>query len=422
MRNARSTENYGSSDIVITGVGVTSAIGQGKADFTSALLEGRHAFGVMQRPGRQQDTSFLGAELPPLVYPDSLSKKLLRAASLTGQAALVTLAEAWEEARLEELDSERVGLVIGGSNVQQREIGELQRKYEGRAPFLAPSYGLSFMDTDLCGFCTEQFGIRGFAYTAGGASASGQLAVIQAVQAVQAGQVDACIAMGALTDLSFWECQALRSLGAMGSDRYALHPELACRPFDRDRDGFIYGEGCAAVVVERAYSAEQRGLVPYARVAGWGIGTDGNRNPNPSCEGEMRVIAQALGKAGLAPGAIDYVNPHGTGSGIGDETELKALRDSGLSHARINATKSITGHGLTAAGTVEIAATLLQMRQSRLHPTRNLEHPMDDSLRWVGGRAEPHAIGHALSLSMGFGGINTALIVSRWEDTYAFGR
>lgn len=322
-----STRNYNLSELLITGIGVTSAIGQGKTAFTSALMHGQHAFGVMQRPGRQKGTAFLGAEIPILSYPESLSKRLLRTASFSGQVAMITLHEAWSEAKLDAVDPIRIGLVIGGSNIQQRDLMLTCEAYADRIHFIRPSYGLSFMDSDLCGLCTEQFGIRGLAYTVGGASASGQVAIINAIQALQTGRVDICIAMGALADLSYLECQGLRSLGAMGTDRYATEPALACRPFDKNHDGFIYGESCGAVVIERVRSAIDRRVQPYAVISGWAMGMDGNRNPNPSYEGEVGVIQKALQQAKLSPQEIDYINPHGTGSMIGDETELKALRD-----------------------------------------------------------------------------------------------
>jgi malonyl-ACP decarboxylase len=113
--------------------------------------------------------------------------------------------------------------------------------------------------------------------------------------------------------------------------------------------------------------------------------------------------------AGCRPEEIDYVNPHGTGSIVGDQTELQALSECGLATARINATKSLIGHGLSAAGTVEVIATLLQMRAGRLHPTRNLDNPIDLKFRWVRGVAVDHLVENALTLSMGFGGVNTAL-------------
>jgi len=402
-------KNQNQSELLITGVGITSAIGQGKAAFTPALMQGQHAFRVMQRPGRQKDTSFIGAEIPSLSYPERFSKRVLRTASFSGQVAMVTLQEAWDEANLAAVDPSRIGLVIGGSNLQQRDLIQTYENYKDRAHLVRPTYGISFMDSDLCGLCTEQFGIRGFAYTVGGASASGQVAILQAIQAVQTGQVDICIAMGALMDLTHWECQALRSLGAMGTDRYADEPAMACRPFDKNRDGFIYGESCGAVVIERADFAMSRQIKPYAILSGWAVAMDGNRNPNPSYEGEVQVIRRALEQGNLSPQEIDYINPHGTGSTIGDAIEIKAIQDCQLSHAYINATKSITGHGLSAAGTVEIIATLIQMKESRLHPTRNLENPINSSFNWVRGQSVPHDIKHALSLSMGFGGINTAI-------------
>ena len=398
------------TELVVSGMGVVSAIGQGKADFSAALLAGRSAFGVMQRPGRRRDDApLLGAEIAELSVPPGVPRQLLRTASLSATAALCVVQEAWDEADLGQLDPQRLGLIVGGSNVQQRELVNLHDSYRDRIDFLRPTYALSFMDTDLCGFCTAHFGIQGLAYSVGGASASGQLAVIQAAQAVLSGQVDACIAVGALMDLSYWECQGFRSIGAMGSDRFAATPELACRPFDRDHDGFIYGECSGAIVIESGQSARRRAGAGYARLTGWGLAMDGNRNPDPSLQGETRAIRAALAQAGWSPAQVDYVNPHGTGSIVGDETEVRALRECGLDHAHLNATKSLVGHGLSAAGAVEIIATLLQMRAGRLHPTRNLDNPIDAQLRWVEPAGTAHTIRNALTLSMGFGGMNTAL-------------
>ena len=398
-----------SGNLVITGLGVVSAIGQGRDAFAAALFEGRHAFGVMQREGRQRDSAFLGAEIPALRLPAEVTPRVIRAASLTSQAALATVAEAWNDARLAAVDPERIGLIVGGSNFQQRALLNEQGAHAGRAEFVSPSYALSFLDTDVCGFCTAQFGIRGPSFTVGGASASGQLAIIQGARAVLSGEVDACIAVGALMDLSYWECQALRSAGAMGTDRYASDPSRACRPFDAHRDGFIFGESCGAVVIEAERPAA--GREPYARLLGWGISMDANRGADPSLDGEVRAIDKALRMAGLAAADIDYINPHGSASVLGDQTEVAAIRACGLHRARINATKSITGHGLTAAGAVEVVATLLQMRAGRLHSTRNLETPVDPSLNWIRDRPENHCTRLALTLSIGFGGINTALVL-----------
>jgi len=398
---------------VVTGMGVIAATGQGKAAFARALFAGETGYGVMQRPGRQRDSAYLGAEIGEIVFPPTITRQTVRAASLSAQAALVVLEEAWTEARLSDVDPRRIGLIVGGSNVQQRKLVQIQDNYRDSPAFLRPTYALSFMDSDLCGFCTAQFGIRGLAYTVGGASASGQLAIIQAAQAIVTDQVDVCIALGALMDLSHWECRGFRALGAMGSDRFASEPALACRPFDRDHDGFIFGESCGAVVLESLESSRRRGLETWAALRGWGMVMDGNRNPDPSLDGETDAIRNALDAPGWRPAEIDYVNPHGTGSIVGDETELEALHACGLEGARLNATKSLIGHGLSAAGTVEVIATLLQMQAGRLHPSCNMENPIDPSLNWVGNRSIDHPVEKALTLSMGFGGINTALCWQR---------
>jgi malonyl-ACP decarboxylase len=401
---------------LVTAIGVVSSIGQGKQDFIAGLLAGKSKFAALQRPGRQGAPPFLGAELEPLVLPSEMAG-IARGASLSAQAAMVAVHEAWREALLGDVDPTRIGLVVGGSNVQQRELTLQQDRYREKQAYLRPSYAMSFMDTDLCGCCTAQFGIRGPAFTVGGASASGQLAIAQAAQMVRSKQVDVCIVVGALMDLSSWECQGFRSLGAMGSDRFATQPARACRPFDADRDGFIYGESCAALVIEAASLSRRprAGLEPYAWLRGSGICSDANRNPDPSLEGESRAIAAALASSEWHAGQIDYVNPHGSGSVVGDSTELAAIKACGLRSAYLNTTKSLIGHGLSAAGVVEAAATLLQLRTGQLHPSLNLEHPIDEDMNWVRGSTVAHRIRRALTLSFGFGGINTALCWERYE-------
>jgi len=402
-------KNSTAPDILITGVGVTSACGVGKDAFLAGLLAAKNSYGVMQRPGRQRGSQFLGAELAALDAQGLTCMQGIRRASFAAQVAALTLHEAWRDARLDSVDPARIGLVIGGSNLQQRDLVQAVEAHGSRPQYMRPTYALTFMDTDVCGICTQAFGIRGAASTVGGASASGHIAVVHAMQALRDGQVDFCIAVGGLMDVSYLECHAFRSIGAMGSDRYADAPALACRPFDRQRDGFIYGEACGAIVLERATSAGRDGVTPYARVSGHSVVMDGNRNPDPSYDGEVRAIRTALSQARIDAAHIEYVNPHGSGSVVGDETELRALACCGLTHAWINATKSITGHGLSAAGALEIVATVLQMRAGVLHPTRNLEEPIDPGFNWVSAQPVAVKVRRALNLSFGFGGINSAI-------------
>ncbi|MBL4889469.1 MAG: polyketide beta-ketoacyl:ACP synthase, partial [Candidatus Lindowbacteria bacterium] len=185
----------------------------------------------------------------------------------------------------------------------------------------------------------------------------------------------------------------------------------ACRPFDKDRDGFIYGESCAAVVLERPNHDRASARKNYGSIAGTSVVMDGNRNPDPSLDGEMKAIRDAIDRAGLSAEEIDYINPHGSGSVIGDETEVRAITESGLKHAWMNSTKSITGHGMSSAGAVELVAILIQMQESRLHPSRNLADPISTECNWVGESSMSHEIQNALNISLGFGGMNTALVV-----------
>lgn len=408
--------------VCISGIGITTSIGQGKDQVMPALFKGEHNFATMQRPGRQLPESaasssipeFIGCEIVALTMPDSIPDHLLRNSSLSARVALSTIHEAWVDANLTDMDPVRIGLIVGGSNLQQRELVLIQQRYTGKENFLRPAYGLSFMDTDIAGVCCEAFGIKGFANSIGGASASGQLAVIQAAKAVACGAVDVCIALGALMDISYWECQSLRSLGAMGSNNFGDRPQHASRPFDSDRDGFIYGEACAAIVIERKSNEARKNTFSGVCISGTGFTNDANRNPNPSCEGEVRSIELALEQARLTPRDIDYISPHGTGSIIGDETELAALMQCNLNHAHINSTKSILGHGLTAAGAVEIAVAALQMQQGILHPSRNLIHPIRSEFQWVKDKLQEKSIANALSMSMGFGGINTTVCLSNF--------
>lgn len=404
--------NATAPEIVVTGIGVASGLGHGKASLIDGLLAGRDVFSVLSRPGRQAPdgkTTFMGVEMPD--PPELLSKRVARTAGFGARVAVAVLDEAWREAELADVDPERIGLVVGGSNLFSREQLLAVRDYAGRQAFIPPRHGHVFLDSDLCGLCTSTFPIRGFANTVGAASASGSVAVIQAAEAVRTGRVDVCIALGALQDVSYVDLLGFRALGALGAPRFEGRPGKACRPFDAQHDGFLYGESCAALVLRRAGEAGRGygALIGSAQVA------DGQRGPEPDPAGQKRVIARALGQAGLRAADIDYVNAHGTGTPKGDEVELETLRELGLGEAWVNATKSVIGHGLSAAGAVELAAVLLQMRAGSLHPTRNLEHPPEPSLRYVMASPQPHRIRHALKLSFGFGGVDTALIVRASE-------
>jgi malonyl-ACP decarboxylase len=344
-----SAMNVQPSSLVITGVGIITAIGQGKANFIEALLSGRTAFGYLKRPGREGSSDgaqkFIGAEIvnPTLTTLQPEHNRLLRNASLSTQFALLAALEAWQDAQLHtaDLDLERVGLVIGGSNLQQREQAQVWQHHAATPQFVSPSYGLTLWDTDLMGVLSQALQIQGEGYSIGSASASGAMAIIHAARQIQSGQMDVSVAVGALFDLSSWECYGLRNLGAMGSTRFQDQPQAACRPFDRASDGFIYGEGSGVLILESAEHAQRRGAQVYGRLLGWGSALDGNRQANPNQAGEIRAMVAALQMAGLHAAQINYVNTHGTSSPLGDKTEVAALKAAGMQQSHSPAIHSL---------------------------------------------------------------------------------
>lgn len=395
-------------DIVFAGIGAACGLGYGKAALIDGLLAGRDVFGPLTRPGRaapEGAAPFLGVEMadPPPILPPRLARTI----GFGTAVAVAVVDEAWREAGLEAVAPERIGLVVGGSNLFAREQALMARDYAARPNLVPPRAGHVYLDSEMCGLLTSVFAIRGFAFSVGAASASGTVAVIQAAEAVRSGRVDACIALGALQDVSALDLLGMRSLGALGAPRFAERPGLACRPFDADHDGFLYGECSAALVLCRGDLAGPGygALVGAAQVA------DGSRGPEPDGAGQRRAIAQALAQAGLRPGDVDYVNAHATGTPKGDEVEAATLAEAGLGHAWVNASKSVLGHGLSAAGAVEVAAVLLQMRAGRLHATRNLMQPVGPPLRHVMGASVTQPVRHALKTSFGFGGTDAALVI-----------
>ncbi len=396
--------------IAVIGIGVACGLGHGKEAFRKGLFEAPNVFSYLKREGREPpegETPFIGVEMPD--PPTLLPPRLARTATLSSRVAISVLDEAWNEAGLDKVDPERIGLIVGGSNLMTRERVIALRDYSDRLAYVPPRHGHMFLDTDICGLCTATYPIRGFAYSVGAASASGSVAIIQAMEAIRSGRVDVCIALGALQDLSNHDLQAMRAMGALGSTRFADSPADACRPMDADHDGFIYGEACAALILCRADKVDGGKL--YGEILGASQVADGSRGPEPSTEGQVRAANLALVEAGLTVADIDTVNGHATSTPTGDDTELETYRTLGLEHARINATKSILGHGLSAAGAIEVAAVLIQVEEGRLHPNRNLETPLDPRFGWVGTNYEPHQIRHALKFSFGFGGVDTALVI-----------
>jgi malonyl-ACP decarboxylase len=392
-------------EVVITGIGVCTAIGAGVEAFAEALRRGDCVASSGGAP-RISDFEFASDRVSPR------TRQAARRAPLSTQVSLAVALEAWQHACLFD-DSpyapEDAGLIVAGQNLSLNYAYELAARYRDRLDYVPASHAVNFMDTSQVGFISEALDIRGEGFTIGGASASGNTGLIAGLRQVASGHSAVCAVVGAMTELSPLEIQSLSTVGAMALDG-------VCRPFDRDRSGFVYAQGSACLILENAKGARRRGQPILGILRGGAQCLDANRSTDPSPEGEVRVMQNALADAGVAPSDIDYVNTHGTASAVGDPIEFDALREVFGAHfpdVWLNSTKALTGHCLTAAGVVEAAATLIQMNDGFLHPTCGLEHPLGEGGRFVGPASVEAKCRFALSNGFGFGGINTAIVIER---------
>lgn len=410
---------------VVTGLGVVCAAGRDPVEFGSALRAGRS--GITRQSGErvaEEGWPDRTAMIEDFVLADALAcceglpAPLLDTARRTVarspygvQVATVAALQAWISAALPTASAPpgRTGLVVAGSNLNGGYAWRQQARFARDPAYLPPTFALHYQDTDHVGTLSQLLGIRGEGFTVGGASASGNVGIIQGARLIESGALDVCLVVGALTELSPMELRSYCNLrAAAAGDRTS--PGFGA-PFDSAHRGFVPGEGCAVLVLESDASAARRGVPSLAELRGYAQRLDANRLADPSAAGEVGTMTAALDRAGLPPAAIDYVNTHGTGAPLGDAAELQALREVfGPAGPWLNATKALTGHCLSAAGVVEAVATVIQLRDSFVHPTVGLTTPVDDSHRFVGPTARDVPLRHALSNSFGFGGISTSVV------------
>ena len=350
----------------------------------------------------------------PLAAPEldvATLRRMGRGASLSVRATVAVAREATGAAKL---PAEEVGIVVAGSNLQLGRAWQAHEKYRTEPAYLSPRHGYEFYDTHIMALVAEILELRGPGFTVGGASASGNVAVMAGLDMVRHGRATACLVVGPLPELSPAERQAL---GAMG----ALAPEGgACRPFDRSATGFVPGEACAAVLLESDASAAARGAAPLAEIAGAWSGLGGSHLPAPDVDSELRAMVGALHDAGADLAELDYVSAHATSTPAGDAVECEALRRFLGARARevpVNATKSLVGHALHAAGVVELVALIMQMQGGFIHGTAGLADPIAEDVWLVGPQALDRRIGLGLSNSFGFGSIATSVAVRSIEGT-----
>ena len=411
--------------VVITGMGLITALGNDVASNWAAMLEGRSGIRRIEAFDPSRVDSQVAGEVRDFDASHVLDRKELRRTDRYIAFGLVGAREAMDQAglpaRLEGEEAERTGVILGtglggvGTLVDGITTNAL-RGPDRISPFLVPM-GIPNVGA---GQVAINFGMTGPNFTTVSACATGGHALGEATETIIRGDADTMIAGG--TEAGIYEPMvggfaSMRALSTRNDD-----PEGASRPFDKARDGFVIGEGCGVVVLEALEHAEARGATILAEVCGYGATADASHItlPAPGGIGAVRAARRALEKAGMSPDEIDHVNAHATSTPEGDKAELQAIRTifgDRAGDVSVTANKSMIGHTLGAAGAIEAIVTVLTMREGCIPPTINLEDPDDaaEGLDLTPNVAARRDISTAISNSFGFGGQNTAIVFRRWD-------
>jgi len=403
--------------VAITGIGPVTPIGIGRDAFWKGLRTARSAVRRVTRFDPAPFRSHVAAEVDdfdPANYVDPRrARRLDRCSLLALGAARLALSDAGIE--LDREDPDRVGTMmgtaLGGVAFAEAEHGKYLK---GGLRAVEPGLALTvFVGASSCNLAIE-LGISGPNITNGMSCASGAIAIGEAFRCIQRGEADLMLAGGAeapLSPLAYGAFAIIRAMSTRNDD-----PATASRPFDRDRDGFVMGEGAAVLVLEERERARARGAPIYAEIVGYGLTNDAHHMTAPRPDGRQatRAMQHALDAAGVAAEAVDYVNAHGSSTPLNDPTEALAIRALMGRHAervRISGTKGYYGHPLGASGAIEAGICALAGRRGWLPPSVNLQQPDPacelDYVRGEGESAQPE---YLLSNSFGFGGINAALL------------
>jgi len=409
--------------VVVTGVGLVSPLGDGTSVTWQGLLEGRSGVGPITRFDATEYPSRIAGEVPdfdPLKYID---KKELKKSDRFIQLALAAAEGAMDDSglQIDEAAASRVGVIIGsgigGLPLIERTHEKLVEKGPSRvSPFFIPGLIVNM----AAGQVSIRYGARGPNSAPCTACTSGLHAIGDAYRQIQYGHADAMIAggtEGVVTPLSVAGFCAMRALSTRNDE-----PELASRPWDRDRDGFVIGEGAGIVILEELSRAVARQAPIYAEIVGYGMSGDAYHisAPQPEGIGAADVMRAVLEDADLEASQVGYINAHGTSTELGDSAEVQAIKEVFGEHAyrlAVSSTKSCTGHLLGAAGGLETGVLALALHHQVLPPTINLEQPSEDcDLDFVPGTARPTDFEIGLTNSFGFGGSNGALLLKRFSS------
>ncbi|HRN93092.1 MAG TPA: beta-ketoacyl-ACP synthase II [Chitinophagales bacterium] len=401
--------------VVITGIGAITPIGNTASEFWSGLLNGKSGAAPITRFDTTKFKTRFACEVKNFDPLNFFEKKDVKRFDRYAQFAMVAASEAIADAGItdEKLNKDRIGVIwasgIGGLEIFEEEV--VQFALGDGTPRFNPFFIPKMIADIAAGQISMKFGFKGPNYAPVAACASSNIALANAFDLIRLGKADVIVAGGV---------GGFNSMKAMSERNDA--PETASRPYDKDRDGFVMGEGGAGLILEELEHALARGAKIYGEIAGSGLSADAYHltAPHPEGEGAARVMQYTLADAGLKPEDIDYVNTHGTSTPLGDNAELIAIKKVFGEQAynlNISATKSMTGHLLGGAGAVEAIASLLAVQNDIVPPTINhfTDDPeIDSKLNLTFNQAQKRTVRAALSNTFGFGGHNAAVIIKKY--------
>jgi 3-oxoacyl-[acyl-carrier-protein] synthase II len=408
--------------VAVTGVGLVSPLAIGTEETWSSLLRGESGIGAITQFDTEGFPAKIAGEVPDFAAEDYLDTKLIRRSDRFIQLGLVAAQFAVDDAQLpfESIGRDRIGAIVGSGigglkTIESTHKTLLDRGVGRISPFFIPSLASNM----TAGQITIRYGITGPNSAPATACSTGLHAIGDAFRLIQHGYADAMLAGGSeavISPLAVGGFCAMKALSTRNDE-----PQKASRPWDRDRDGFVMGEGSGILVLEEMTAARNRGAEIYAEVVGYGMSGDAYHisAPHPDGAGARRVMELAIADAGLEPTDVDYINAHGTSTPLGDESEVTAIKSLFGDHAyklAVSSTKSATGHLLGAAGGLETGILALATRDQVLPATLNLDNPSEGcDLDFVPLEARPAKLDVALTNSFGFGGTNAALAMRRWD-------
>jgi 3-oxoacyl-[acyl-carrier-protein] synthase II len=403
--------------VVVTGVGVVSPLGTGNRKNWDALVAGKSGIGLITRFDAAEMPVKIAGEVTDFVAEEFIDKKEIKKMDLFIQYSLAAAQFAMEDSGLviDEGNAERVGVLVGAGlgglpTIERYHSAFLEGGYKKISPFFIPMLIINLAP----GHISIKYGAKGPNISSVSACATATHSIGDAYHIIRRGDADAMIAGGTestVTPLGIGGFAVMKALSDRNDD-----PQAASRPFEKNRDGFVLGEGAGIIVMEEYEAAKKRGAKIYAEVVGYGLTGDAYHltAPAPGGEGAARCMRMALKNAGVNPEEVDYINAHGTSTPMNDMYETMAVKSVFGDHAKklmVSSTKSMTGHALGAAGGMEAVFTMMAMDKGVVPPTINYQEPDPElDLDYVPNTARDAKIRYAMSNNFGFGGTNATLL------------